>query len=61
MHRSALAIKAFGGKLSIIEAVELKFTSVFAHSPVHETPAYWHFPAFQSFSTYGGSFPAILG
>jgi len=61
MHRSARGIKVSEGKLSIIEAVELKFTSVFAHSPAQETPAHWHFPAFQSFSTYGGSFPAILG
>jgi hypothetical protein len=36
MHRSARGIKAFEGKLSIIEAVELKFTSVFAHSPAQE-------------------------
>jgi hypothetical protein len=38
MHGSARGIKAFKGKLSIIEAVNLKFTSGLAHSPVLENP-----------------------
>jgi hypothetical protein len=61
MHGSARGIKVFKGKLSIIEAVDLKFTSGLAHSPVLENPWASALPAFQSFSTYGASFPAILG
>jgi hypothetical protein len=61
MHASARGIKAFKGKLSIIEAVDLKFTFILRIHRVREIPWHRHFPAFQSFSTYGGSFPAVLG
>jgi hypothetical protein len=110
MHGSAPGIKAFLGKLSIIEVVDLKFTSglvpknpkALTALPKRANPTtdehgchgftnskmvlfeflliraisvisvicgeVWvfrqskaFFPAFQSFNTYGSSFPAILG
>jgi hypothetical protein len=61
MHGSWRCIKAFQGKLSIVEAVDLEVTSGFSNLPRPNIPAEAKPGTSQSFSTSGSSFPANLG
>jgi hypothetical protein len=60
MHGSGRGSKAFEGKLSKIEAVELKFTST-VQKIAPKYPKFTELCSTQSFSTSGSRVPAILG
>jgi hypothetical protein len=61
MHGSGRGIKAFQGKLSIIEAVDLKFTFAFQGHHGRNVPALLKLHYSQSFNTSGSGVSDILG
>jgi len=61
MHGSRRCIKAFQGKLWIIEVVDSKFTSRLPSRSLRTSKIRSGLRFSQSFNTYGSSFPAILG